>query len=778
MGALAGLVLIETASRVCGEYAGKLLADLGAEVIKVEPPSGAATRQFGPFHQGESTLYAYLNTGKRVVTLDLAQDRTRLDALLANAHGMIDDHLPGWCREHRMTQGEIATAHPHLVHTLITPFGQQAPEDWQIARPLNVINAGGWAWHTPSETAPDKAPLKGAGRFLTDYEAGIDAAIATLASLRRQRQTGAGQFIDISEVGVQLNRIDCVLDRMLAGEQEPSASRHAYDMGGPGTSFATKDGHVFLLMTTKAHWLGLVGLMGKPEWASQFRDDWLEFDCTPDNVARFRAGFTPWMALQEKLPITVAAQKAGVPMVPVNTAADLPKHEQFKHRSYFQDVDGLAWPGAPYRLSATPVTPGIPAGGVSGGHLPLRNKLPPASRKGEGRKGPLSGLRILELTKVWAGPYAGKLLAALGAEVIKLESMTQLDEMRAYGGVDINSAPYFLSINQEILSVQANLKTPEGLALVHRMVAVSDVVIDNIRPGAMERSKLGYDDLRKIKPDLIQCSIKMWGNDGPLGYQTGYAPCFAALSGLTALVGHEGETPKGMNIRYGDSTAGACAVLGVLAAVHHRDATGEGQFIDLSAVESLTSLIGDSLHAYAVTGQVPQSDGNVHAEMSPHGVYACADGQWISIAVASDTEWQALRGELGLENEPRWQCLARRQVDRLALDAAISSVVVARNADELAAKLRSEQVSAFRAKSSLDLCSDDFLWASGAFRMVSDHTSGSRPVIGPSWRMKPDEAPIERGAPQLGEHNDYVYRELLGLSAEELADLIARKIIT
>ena len=182
--------------------------------------------------------------------------------------------------------------------------------------------------------------------------------------------------------------------------------------------------------------------------------------------------------------------------------------------------------------------------------------MPQPDRAMPNRGGPLAGVRVIELTKVWAGPYAGKMLAHLGAEVIKIESLSNLDEMRAYGGVDINSAPYFLAINQEILSVQVNMKTDEGLDLVRRMVAEADIFIDNIRPGAIERSHLGYEDLKQIKPDIIQCSIKMWGNDGPLGYQTGYAPCFAALSGLTNLVGYEGETPEGMNIRYGDSTAG------------------------------------------------------------------------------------------------------------------------------------------------------------------------------------------------------------------------------
>ncbi|WP_232494169.1 CaiB/BaiF CoA transferase family protein [Novosphingobium kaempferiae] len=396
------------------------------------------------------------------------------------------------------------------------------------------------------------------------------------------------------------------------------------------------------------------------------------------------------------------------------------------------------------------------------------------------RGGPLKGIRVVELTKVWAGPYAGKLLAHLGAEVIKIESRSNLDEMRAYGGVDIDAAPYFLSINQEILSVQVNMKTGEGLDLVKRMIATADILIDNIRPGAMERSGLDYESLKAIKPDLIQCSIKMWGTDGPLGYQTGYAPCFAALSGLTALVGHEGETPRGMNIRYGDSTAGACAALACVAALHHRESTGEGQFIDLSAVEAMTSLVGDSLFAWSVTGEVPQADGNFHPEMCPHGAYPCAQEAWTSIAVANEGEWRALCEVLetpALTVDPRFASLAERLANRHLLDAELGALTRPHDAAELAEKLRKAGVPAFKSMSSLDLATDGFLWAREAYRMVSDHRTGTRPIIGPSWRIDPDPPLIERGAPLLGEHNAYVYRELLGLREDEMDDLIARKVI-
>ena len=182
--------------------------------------------------------------------------------------------------------------------------------------------------------------------------------------------------------------------------------------------------------------------------------------------------------------------------------------------------------------------------------------------------------------------------------------------MRAYGGTDVNHAPFFLSINPEILSVDLDIKSPVGMGRLRDLIAESDIVINNLRPGAMERQGLGYTDLAAIKPDIISVSIKMWGTDGPLGYQTGYAPSFAALSGLSALVGYRGGGPLGANMRYGDSTVGAVAAFGALAALLHREATGKGQFVDVSAVETLSSMIGDSLLEHALTGVCPQPDGN------------------------------------------------------------------------------------------------------------------------------------------------------------------------
>lgn len=372
-GALAGLTIVEIAERVAGEQTGKLLADFGAEVIKVERPGGAPTRAMGPHRDGQSAVFGYFNTNKKSVVLDLAAagDRATLDRLLARAHALIDDHDEQWGEARGLTSSAVVAAHPHLVHCIITPFGQGAPAQWQKAHPINVINAGGWAYHTPSEAKPDKPPLKGAGRFLPDYEAAIDAASATLASLLRQRRTAKGQFIDISEIEVQMNRIDGVLDRLLAGDIEPSSERTAYDMGGPATCFACKDGHVYLFMTTQAHWKALCALMGDPAWVAEFEPDWLEFHCTQLRVDQFRVHFRPWIAAQEKLVITEEAQKAGLAMVPINTAADLPRNEQLIHRGFFQQLGGLSYPTVPYRMSASPVRirSAAPALGAHDGEL-------------------------------------------------------------------------------------------------------------------------------------------------------------------------------------------------------------------------------------------------------------------------------------------------------------------------------------------------------------------------------------------------------------------------
>ena len=794
MSALTGIRIVELAESVAGEYCGKLLADFGAEVIKIERPHcGSPTRAMAPLIGADggpehSALFAYLNTNKRSVVLDVSSpdEIERLHRIIATADAVVDDHAPPWAEAVGLSAAEILRRHPAVVFCSITPYGAQAPPEFQNAKSLNVFNSSGWGYHTPSHADPAKPPLKGPGRFLADYEAGLDAALCVAASLFSYLHSCAGQFIDVSQHAVLASRADSVLGRFITGEVAPENTRADYDQQGPASFFACADGFVYLYMTSRNHWAGLKKLMGQPEWLDAFDDDWLEFSVTPEKVATFQVGFARWVAGLTKDAAAEEAQRLGVPLVPVKSAADLKNSSQYRHRGFFQNVThpvlgAASYPGVPYLMSASPARI-ISAAPTLGQHtaeiagsldtprlvptVKSAQLKPPKVKRG----GPLEGVRVVELTKVWAGPYTGKLLAFLGAEVIKVESSANPDEMRAYGGTDINHAPYFLSINPEVLSVELDLKSAADMDRLRNLIARSDIVINNLRPGAMERLGLGYEQLTSIKPDVISVSIKMWGNDGPLGYQTGYAPCFVALAGLASLVGYPGGPPLGTSIRYGDSTVGAAAALAAVVALLHRDLTGEGQFVDVSAVETLSSMIGDCLLEQDLTAKQAVPQGNRDPDMSPHNCYPCANGDWISIAVADEMQWRALCDVLdagALTDDVRYAGMPGRLEHTDALDADLAQLTRSHDAGQLAQRLRSAGVPSSKSATSLDVISDQLLWDRELYRFVSDHREGQRPVVAAPWRMSVAPAQIERGAPDLGEHNDYVLHDILRAHATE-----------
>jgi crotonobetainyl-CoA:carnitine CoA-transferase CaiB-like acyl-CoA transferase len=776
MSALTGIRIIELAESVAGEYCGKLLADFGAEVIKVEAPGrGSPTRTMAPIvrdgREG-SALFGYLNTNKHSVALDVtaAVDAERLHELIGTADAVIEDRHTGWTERH-----------PDVVFCSITPFGQGAHADFENAKSINVFHASGWGYHTPSHADPGRPPLQGPGRFLADYEAGLDAALCVASSLFGRLHTGRGEFIDVSQHAVLVSRADCILGRFITGEVAAEGTRDDYDQQGPASFFPCADGFVYLYLTSRAHWLGVKALMGHPEWLDAFDDDWLEFSVTADKVAAFQRGFGTWVHDWNKEAAADQAQRLGVPLVPVNDAADLHRSPQYRHRGFFQDVShpvlgDAAYPTVPYALGASPAQIAAAAPTLGQHTAAVLNRLdtprarpvvrsaqlkPPKDPRG----GPLEGVRVVELTKVWAGPYAGKLLALLGAEVIKIETAGNPEEMRAYGGTDINHAPYFLSINPEILSVDLDIKSPEGMERLRELIARSDIVINNLRPGAMERQGLGYRQLTDIKPDIISVSIKMWGNDGPLGHQTGYAPCFAALAGLASLVGYPGGPPLGTSMRYGDSTVGAAAAYAAVVALLHRELSGAGQFVDVSAVETLSSMIGDCLLEQSLTGKRLGPDGNNHPDMCPHGCYPCADGSWITVAVASDAEWRRLCDVLdaaALAADPRYAAMEGRRDHAETLDAELARLTRDHDAEHLAHRLRAAGVAAAKSATAIDVIGDQRLWDRELYRFVSDHREGQRPILGPSWRMARAPARIARGAPDLGEDTDYVLYEILG----------------
>ena len=788
MSALRRFRIIELAESVSGEYCGKLLADFGASLLKIERLEGSPTRRLGPFAPSgtgpeDSGLFAYLNTNKQSLTLDLssAAGRAQLATLLADADAVIDDHAPGWLAQMGLDPEKYLETYPQLSLCAITPFGQNAPEDRAHAEDLTVMQASGWGYHTPSAGIASRPPLKGAGRFQVSYEAGLDAAMCVAACLYGRGTQGYGRFIDLSKQEVMASRVDYVLAQMVAGDMEVGTTRTLFDLGGPSGIFPCRDGFVYIWMSAPSHWDAIRQLLDDTAWMDDFPANWMERGLTPERIAICRQHITSWLRGMDKEDAAAAAQKLGLTLAPVNNVSDLPRSAQLQHRGFFAEVEhpvqGRAlYPTTPYKLSATPARI-EQAAPLLGRHdeSALRKRVTdtptPQSQNRiiKRRGGPLEGVRVLELTKVWAGPCVGKHLAYLGAEVIRVESLGSIDVTRSYGVDDINKAPGFQSVNPQKLSVQIDMKSTDGIALLKDLISQCDIVVENLRPGAIDRLGLGYEAVKAAHPSVIYVSMGMYGNDGPLAYQTGYAPCFVALSGLSALVGYEGETPEGMNIRYADSSFGTAATYAALAALLHRQQTGEGQFIDLSAVETMTSMIGDVFMDFSLNKCIAQCDGNRHPDMAPHGLYPCTEEDWISIAVPDDVAWRALCKAMeqpALADDPRFHIFPARKANEAALDALLADWTRGRNARELAALLQAQGIAAAKSANSLDLVADDHLWARGFYRYVTDGAGETKATVGPAWRLS-DPADITDGAPRLGEHNDYVFGDILRLPVSE-----------
>ena len=385
------------------------------------------------------------------------------------------------------------------------------------------------------------------------------------------------------------------------------------------------------------------------------------------------------------------------------------------------------------------------------------------------RGGPLHGVRVLEFSKIWAGPETGKHFAFLGAEVIRIESLNSLDGTRLIAATDVNKAPGFQSVNPQKLSAQIDVKTEKGVELILDLVRKADILVENLRPGATDRLGIGYEAAKAANPGIIYISMGMYGHDGPLAYQTGYGPCFNAVGGLSMLVGYEGRTPTGINIRYADSTYGTAAAYAGLVALLHRRKAGVGQFVDVSAVETMTSMIGDAVMDYTLNGVARECDGNRHPQMAPHGVYRCQGGDWISIAVSSDKVWHGLAAAMeqpALADDPRFKTLAGRKANEAELDRVVSEWVASRDVGALVSELQPRGVAAGKSQNTVDLVADPHLWARGFYTDVTEPDGQRKSILGPSWKMTRGAA-ISDGAPHLGQHTAYVLGDLLGLSDEE-----------
>lgn len=410
--------------------------------------------------------------------------------------------------------------------------------------------------------------------------------------------------------------------------------------------------------------------------------------------------------------------------------------------------------------------------------------------------GPLAGVRVLDFTWAWAGPHGTLLLALLGAEVIKVETSSRLDHTRVRSlmtGPTLTSPDHsaiFNDLNAGKLGVTLDLKQPRAVEIAREIVKHCDVVTANMRPGALDRLGLGYEALRKVKPDIIVVYSSAVGGTGPEHTYAGYAPTFAALGGLSSITGHRDGAPNPHSGAV-DLRVGTTCALAVLAALYHRRRTGEGQFVDVSSAEAVSALMGGVFMEPAMNGRTPMRDGNRHDSMAPHNCYPCRRSKrgsmtgelrdhWLSIAVGSDEEWAALcrvMGRSDLEDDPRFADVVSRHRNQEELDAIISAWTRRRSAYKLANTLQRAGVAAVPLLTGVDLTQDRHLRSRGIIDKVEHPVLGSQSVLGSPWRLSDTPARVRRPAPCLGEHNGYVLGEILGMAEEELEELVRDGIV-
>jgi len=402
---------------------------------------------------------------------------------------------------------------------------------------------------------------------------------------------------------------------------------------------------------------------------------------------------------------------------------------------------------------------------------------------------PLQGVRVVDFSWVWAGPYSAMLLAALGAEVIKVEGHKRTDLMRhivvwplpdaAPQEVPPNQGMAFNSVNMSKKSVTLDLTKLEGVQLAKQLAVMSDIVVDNLRPGSMVRLGLGYEELRQIRPDIIVVSSSSRGQKGPEKDYAGYATIHHAIGGGAYITGYADDAPC-HSLGDTDIMNATTTAYAALAALYHRMQTGEGQFIDYSQCEGVSSFIGDLLLGYEMNSQIPERMGNAHPKYAPHNVYQCwGVDRWLALEVHSDEEFATLTGVIGkpeLAEDPRFASMASRKKNESELDQVIEEWTRARDRDWMVNEFCQAGLAAAPSRDARDLYADPHLRARHAFVTVEHPEVGELELVGVPWKMSDCEMAVER-APLLGEHNDYVLRELLGLSQAEVADLRRNEVI-
>jgi crotonobetainyl-CoA:carnitine CoA-transferase CaiB-like acyl-CoA transferase len=804
---LAGVRVLELADRSAA-LGGRVLADLGAEVILVEPPDGAPVRHEAPYLDDEPGVerafaHLYLNTNKRSVVLDLDApgDRERFHELVATADVLLETQPPGRLDSLGLDHAALRAVRPELIQCSVTPFGLTSP--WRD-RKANDLVAGAAGGLIQVSGEPQGIPMQGAGHP-SYIMAGLAAASAVTIALH-QRDVGNGQGAGV--------HIDLSVQEATALTVMQTAWPAQWPWQGriparPGLSAALecRDGKYVNLLVRPDRFRGFLA------WADAVG---VPHDMTPDDWAWARLDAprrnNPVSELTRRLAealtrdeFVAGALGADIICLPVLDFPDLEREPQYRDNDQFFELEHevlgvrLGYVRSPVDAMADGVT--FRRAPLLGEDQALLDGLPPhekhrpaaamtAPAPSAHPSGALSGVRVVDFGWVLAAPIGTRMLASFGAEVIRIESSGKPDSMRSQPGPDGQPHPnlggLYNSVNAGKRSFTVDLTKPAGLALVKELITTADVVVNNFRPGVMARMGLGYEVLRSLKHDIVLLNLPGAHRTGPWARHPSTGNILMAASGFNALTGFPGERPRGIGVAYPDFTSPHLLVATILAALRQRRATGAGQELHLTQLSSMLSLLGCEWMAYRATGQQPPRNANRSPNHCPHGIYPAihADAAldaWVAIAVAGDDQWASLCDLLGrpeLTGDARFASHAARKANEDAVDALLRDWTRTRDKWTVADVLQAAGIAAAPVEHLRDMLERD-PQLPGHYQTVRQPEAPDVDIVihREAARWVGHDLILER-APLLGEHNGYVVQELLGRSDEAFAQLVVDEVLS
>lgn len=799
---LLGLHVLECGDTIASAYAGRILADLGADVVVVEHPSGHPLRRTGPFvpapgdPRERSAAFACFAAGKRSVVVDSdSSDRdARLSRLLDGAAVMIRSAAGGTGLVSDSVVEHAVERDPGLVVLEISSFGSKGANSCGTSDLLSLAASGLLSVNSTEPGDPASTPLRYRGE-LSMVHAAASGVLAVLGAVAERRRTGRGQRIDISAQAVASSIMATAFPTYsYTGLVAAHDGRRGVE---PWGFYRCADGVVLIQVTEDRQWHALGALLGDPEWA--------RLDIFATTAQRIELADAIDIYLQPAIEawtvedFLAACHHHGVAASKIHSAADLLHWEHAVERAAYRPVllgDGPGMtalapvPGWRYRGTPTPTKQHAPALGSAGdGSRPVWDPVvaeEPVAAAADAWRAPLEGVKVVDLTWVWAGPHAAMQLAHLGADVVKVESSGRLDVTRQLGpwAAEVpgpNRSGYFNQYNLGKRSILLDLKHPEGVATLGAMLREADVVIDNMSVGALARLGFSYEELHRLNPRIVAVSMTGFGEWGPESERMAYGSLIDALSGVASSNGAPGGGPTDFVMSLPDPTAGVHTAIATVAAVLRARRTGIGERVEVSMLEASVAAFPWPILYQSVTGDGPPVEGNRDELRAPHDVYRCAGTyEWVAVTVESDAQWRALCSVIGradLAADPSLADLVGRRARADAIDAAIGAWTIGLTPAEAAAALRRAGVPAEAVLHVDGAFADHRLVERGLFIRLPHPEVGDRPLCGPAWVVTGHPMCATTAAPCLGAHTRVVLREWLGHDDAEIDRLEAAGVL-